>query len=240
MATKTFVDSFPAPTEVAFWLYLYFTESVGIILINIITIITFSVNRQAFGRSVYVFINLAVSDMLYGVSLAVFVQFYANSWPVNNVPRYLLLRGILLGFVLVSSIASAVSIFLVAIDRFLAIFAPFRYRVTEPKVYGFVIVICWFSCICVGTAQFMTPSKYMHILRYFLCMLRIARAGGNHHLIYSDIHQTERTKPIHVWNQNRPKCTAARAKHGVYFNDSNVLFLVDMAADRDCYCTLSV
>jgi len=161
-----FVDSFP--TESAVWINLYFTEAVCIIFINIIIIITFSAKRQAFSRSVCLFINLAVSDMLYGVSLAVFVEIhYAYPWQIKNKTNYSLLRDLIVAFVVLCAVASAVCIFLVAIDRVLAIFAPFCYRLTKPKVYGFGIVICWFCCICFGAAQVLTPNKNMNILRNF-------------------------------------------------------------------------
>lgn len=169
MSANDFADIFVSGDENLFWLRLWFIESVVIIVINTITIIIFSTNRRDFGRAVYVLINLAVSDLMYGVSMgSIFVHAHADQLPsVNQVKRFWLIRGILITFVLGSSMASALSIFIVAIDRFAAIFLPFRYRVTEPKLYVFAIAMCWCCSIGTSVAQFFIPKKYIYILIFF-------------------------------------------------------------------------
>jgi len=167
-STIDFVDTFIDHRE-PLWLHIWLTESLGIIFINIITIIIFSVNRQAFGRVVCLLTNLAVADLMYGVSVTsvTFLELNAIPWPEDDVQRYYQIRAILVAFVIAFSGASALSIFLVAIDRFAAIFLPFRYRVAEPKVYIFAIVTCWCCSISVGFAQIFTSAKDIYILIYF-------------------------------------------------------------------------
>jgi len=147
------------------WGSIYGIEATLIIIINAITILTFSTNKNVFNRAVYMLINLSVADMLFGCSI-----FFTT---LNNTPNIfgrnvdtLKINSILETLTLFCLAASGLGVLVVAADRAFATLAPFHYRATNRRYYATIIGIDWCSCLCVALTHYFIPSKYVNILLY--------------------------------------------------------------------------
>lgn len=179
MAEKSKISAFVPLNrdEEHIWFPVFSMEAVFIIFINAATITTFSINRHLFGRAVYCIINLAVSDLLYGCFFLInctynrfrsYVESDTKSY--EQQVRYLFAIQTLMIF---CTSASATSMNIIAVERVLATFVPFRHHTTRLRVYGIVIGIAWCFCICVAIVHYLTPQEYTHVLIYFYFTMTI-------------------------------------------------------------------
>ena len=120
-------------------------ESVSIVTLNLCTIIVFTRNRNLRKRSMYLVINLAVTDMLVG-GVAVYHLFYwvgvlCNIWKGHlnvHLADYIVTR-----FLIVFPGMSLLNIAIIALERAYATFRPLKYRVLKKRAYGLLIAFVW-------------------------------------------------------------------------------------------------
>lgn len=148
------------------WLSIYCVEAVWIVAINVIAIIALSTNRRFFTKAVYMLINLAVSDMLFGC--AVFVLcLYILLGSSNTRGKHSFLVA-LISFCIT---ASGTNVVVVAVDRLFATFFPFRFNALSSQYYYTFLGINWSLCLSLAICHYVLPSKNAHILAYFYAFI---------------------------------------------------------------------
>ncbi|XP_078366124.1 melanocortin receptor 5-like [Oculina patagonica] len=133
-------DDYPAKEDTA-WLFLVFiTEFLLILIINAITITTFTRIRHLRKRSTYLIINLTVADLLVGAVTGPLYIYHNNEEKFGLTWR----RFISLAFDLTFPIASQVNLCLISLDRLHATLFPFRHCLIRKCVYLKIIMGSWF------------------------------------------------------------------------------------------------
>ena len=134
-------------TDCIVWLAVYFTDSVAIVTLNLVTIIVFMKSRSLRKRSLYLVINLAVADMLCGgfsqaTDFSLLGAHYCNFWKenfyTNRVTRV---------FHILFPFTSLLNITVISLDRVHATFRPFRHRTIKGWVYGLIIILIWATAL---------------------------------------------------------------------------------------------
>lgn len=138
-------------------------EASWIILSNIVTIVTFRINRHIFRRAVYCLINLAFADMLYGVCLGVYWISMASGIKDLISDNAFIILGTLVAF---SAIASGLCLVLVALERAFATFLPFRHRTVTLTTYKFAISLTWCVSLAIATSPYFLPKKLFQVFMY--------------------------------------------------------------------------
>ena len=123
------------------WMTVGLVESVATATLNLCTIIVFIRNRNFRKRSMYLVINLAVTDMLIG-GIAVYPLFYVpgvrcNLWKWKIGANSFMVIIFLTFFF----IASFTNIAIISLERAHATFFPFRHRVLKKWVYRLIIAV---------------------------------------------------------------------------------------------------
>ena len=127
------------------WMTVGLAESVAIVTLNLCTIIVFMRNRNLRKRSMYLVINLAVTDMFVG-GVAVYYLFYwsgvyCNLWEWQSFGLWTSIS--LEIFTTIFVICSLVNIDIIALERVHATFFPLRHRVLKKRVYRLIICVVW-------------------------------------------------------------------------------------------------
>lgn len=148
------------------WLITFVVVGSMIIVLNLATILTFSVNRHLRRRNVYCLINLAVADMMYGgfgtaYSFCIFVDQYLNS-NINIAVKIVIYVLSIFAFV-----AALMSLALISLERVFATVFPFRYRSTPSRKYVMVFGFLWFLSLVVSLFFNLTPRSQFHAV--FIC-----------------------------------------------------------------------
>ena len=135
------------------WLLMYFTESVSIETLNLVTIIVFIKSRRLRNCSLYfLVINLAVANMLCGGFSQAVMDFgfygahYCYFWIIAIV--YTLFP-----------FASFLNITVISLDRIHATFRPFRHRVIRGWVYGLIITLIWVTALLMSLTVWLQIFK---------------------------------------------------------------------------------
>ena len=133
-------------TECIPWMTVGLAESVAIATLNLCTIITFKRNRNLRKRSMYLIINLVVTDMFVAGNV-VFDLFYGpgvlcNLWTVSieDGTSYFIL--VMVWFFPIGSLTNMA---IIALERVHATVYPFRHRMLKKWVYRLLIAALWVS-----------------------------------------------------------------------------------------------
>ena len=135
-------------TDCIVWLAVYFTESVAIVTLNLVTIIVFMKSRSLRKRSLYLVINLAVADMLCGgfsqavTDFSLLGGYYCNFWK-ENFYTYRVTKVLYTLF----PFTSLLNITVISLERVHATFRPFRHRIIKGWVYGLIIILIWVTAL---------------------------------------------------------------------------------------------
>jgi len=126
------------------WIAVLATLSLAIIILNLITIIVFIKNRNLRKRSTYLLINLAVVDMLVGVTAIDYINgigaYACNLWKdflPDKLHVYVTILDILFPVVSVTNITA------ISLERLHATFRPLRHRVMQRWIYRLIVAITW-------------------------------------------------------------------------------------------------
>ncbi|XP_031553722.1 free fatty acid receptor 4-like [Actinia tenebrosa] len=149
-------------------LIVFFTQAFIVVLANLLTIITFTINRHLRKRSMYCVINLAVADMLVGLgSLAVnfvIARIYGFKVLAKENAAQSDSPAVKIQFHVYTMTCNAtmLSIALVALERMSAIMWPLRHRQCSLRVYALSIAFTWLASILIaikGVFSFDDSSK---------------------------------------------------------------------------------
>ncbi|XP_078378406.1 sphingosine 1-phosphate receptor 1-like [Oculina patagonica] len=137
-------------TDIVF-IVIFALEAAAIITGNVFTIIVFWTQRTHLKRAYFLLINLAVADLLVGVTETV-------SLGTEKVPKMKAVRmedvnkikDPLLAFQLLGSSTSVIFLALISLERAHAVLRPLRHRVINTRVYICAIVIAWTAGLCIA------------------------------------------------------------------------------------------
>ena len=173
------------------WIVLLVTESLLIVIVNLLTIIVFATQRQRHRRHAYLLIrNLAIVDLLVGgISGPLRIEWnVADScdlWMYNRMTDswFFVLKVSLLNLFYMASISNITAI---ALERMHAIICPSRHLLMKKLVYKVIIAVIWLIAILRECAQIVfmkvtTPGRKterlmnftIYIPYYFISLLII-------------------------------------------------------------------
>ena len=131
------------------WFPVLITESVVILIINVITIIAFARTRHLRKCSTYLIINLTVADLLVGAVTGPLLVYLSYKDKENNGftwPGFTIWT-----FEFAFLIASQMNLSLISLERLHATIFPFRHCLTSECVYFKVIFSSWFITFLLGS-----------------------------------------------------------------------------------------
>lgn len=131
------------------WIFVDCFLFIAIVLGNVLTIVAIAVTRRLKNViSNYFILNLAVSDLLVGISLPYHLAFYLHKALSHKKP-ICISRFVLIS---VACGGSIYNIMVIAIDRYIAIVHPLSYNAyaTRRRVL-LIIVVAWFCTISVSS-----------------------------------------------------------------------------------------
>ena len=158
------------------WLAVFMSETVAIVILNIVTSIIFIKNSSLRMRSMYLVINLAVADVLVGgASGSMNVSFVGgalcNVWEYNDEKRNHFLSDVSNGMQLLFPITSLINTVAISLERVHATFRPFNHRVLRKRVSRITIAVVWVLAVLVSTALivFRNSAGQRSIYTYAWC-----------------------------------------------------------------------
>ena len=140
------------------WIVLLVTESLLIVIVNLLTIIVFATQRQRHRRHAYLLIrNLAIADLLVGgISGPLQIEWNVGDscdlWMYNRMTGswFFVLKVSLLHLFYVASISNITAI---ALERMHAIICPSRHLLMKKLVYKVIIAVIWLITLLRECAQ---------------------------------------------------------------------------------------
>ena len=195
-------------TDCIVWLAVYFTESVAIVTLNVVTIIVFMKSRSLRKRSFYLVINLALADMLCGgfsqaMDFSSLGADYCNFWKANfytnrvaNVLNTLF------------PLASLLNITVISLERVHATFRPLRHRIIKGWVYGLIIILIWVTALVLSLGVWLEIfgsmiTNNIWIWVSFVCLFVVCFCCASITLKMSDL--CHGARPQHHGAANREK-----------------------------------
>ena len=162
------------------WMTVGLVESVAIVTLNLCTIIVFMRNRNLRKRSMYLVINLAVTDMFVG-GVAVYYLFYWSGVDCNLWEWYSFDSDIYIPikiFITIFVICSLINMDIIALERVHATFFPLRHRLLKKRVYRLIICVVWVISALISITytlvlQFNETGRYLHVTFLVICILII-------------------------------------------------------------------
>lgn len=144
-------------------------ECVFILIGNIFTIYVFWTHRKHLKRTSYLLINLAVVDLLVGLTEPIAIG-------TMTIPRHFEEDGSMIStqdnissmLPTTFSCLSLFSLALISVERAYAVILPLRHRVTGNKWYTCSLFIVWSAGMVVGAAFLLHQAK---LLRYYFCQI---------------------------------------------------------------------
>lgn len=167
---------------VIIWLTAIELVAILIVFFNVGTILTFATNRNLRRRSVYCLINLAVADLLYGLSVIPsaayhFVFSLLNPSLVTESTAEFVMKVV----VELMFLASLMSLVGVPLERLFATFFPFRYRTVKSTFFIKIFANIWLLSILLvipfqissfyGYSSWLNPYTFFIFDLLLLCII---------------------------------------------------------------------
>ena len=141
--------------------------SIIVCISNAFTVFVFWVHKSKLKRTSFLVINLAVADLLIGLTDTVEVGAFALPRHIGSNETITEMKGsIVAPFVASFSCASVFFLVLISLERAFALIWPLRHRVTSRKVYTYSVVIAWLAGITIGVFSFLAVVKKYQV-KYF-------------------------------------------------------------------------
>ena len=118
------------------WAAVYCAEGILIILGSAVTIAVFRRRRSALKRASYLLINLAIADLMVGLT----VTLHGLGWLY---PMYSFVTTVGYPLISLSITVSINSLVVIAIERAFAIVKPFKHRTAPTRYYSCAICFAW-------------------------------------------------------------------------------------------------
>ena len=155
------------------FIIVYVLEAVFIIIGNSFAIFVFLTERLHQKRTCFLLINLAVADLLVGISEPIVLATgkFVKMTSVKGEEKRLTYPSSSLQL-----LASSTSVFflaLIALERVYAVLWPLRHRVTNTRVYIYSIVIVWVVGFCMAGLSLLPMFYKKADRRYFIVSIQI-------------------------------------------------------------------
>ena len=150
--------------ECSTWYAVLLTIAIGVVAVNLLSIILFIKNSNLRTRAMYLVINLTVADMFVGGSATFYVVFYFllygceagnTSLIWEELPPILVVLSTTEAWLPLTSVAG---IAVISLDRMHATFRPFRHRNITKWAYGVTIASVW-----ILTAMIVIPFRLIRL-----------------------------------------------------------------------------
>ena len=177
--------NFPLIAEGIVWCSVHGLLSVSIAVGNLLIIALFAVNKRLRKRSLFLVINMAIADLMYGaLSLPLYIyvtlgMYYYQLW-TGNISMPILYLFLIVDRLAMS--ASLISVAFISCERFYAIHRPFKHRTLTVRIYRIVIFIVWtLAFLHTGLSLFNLGKPYIYVkislgltLTFIICSCNIA------------------------------------------------------------------
>ena len=141
--------------------------SIIVCISNAFTVFVFWVHQSKLKRTSFLVINLAVADLLIGLTDTVEVGVFALPRHIGSNETITEMKGsIVAPFVASFSCASVFFLVLISLERAFALIWPLRHRVTSRKVYTYSVGIAWLAGITIGVFSFLAVVRKYQV-KYF-------------------------------------------------------------------------
>ena len=139
----------------SFWIFwtVLTIEATLICLGNAFTIFVFWHQRASFKRAWYLLINLAVADLLVGLTVLTHKLTYKPSRRLAHAD------DIFSSFFLLFATVSLLCLTVISLERVYAVLWPLRYRVASTRTYIISIVLVWTGGFCTATLEVIKSSQ---------------------------------------------------------------------------------
>ncbi|XP_078376375.1 octopamine receptor beta-1R-like [Oculina patagonica] len=140
------------PAEIAF-VGIFVMEAAAIITGNMFTILVFWTQRTHLKRTYFLLINLAVADLLVGITELIVlgtekIPIMKAGGPMKGVKK---MKNPSSAFQVSASSTSVIFLALISLERAHAVLLrPLRHRVRNTRVYIFATVIAWTAGLCIA------------------------------------------------------------------------------------------
>ena len=128
-------------------------EAILICLGNAFTIFVFWHQGASLKRAGYLLINLAVADLLVGLTVLTRISTYKPSHQLAYAD------GIFSTFFLSFATVSLLCLMVISLERVYAVLWPLRHRVARTRTYIISIVIVWTGGLCTATLEVIQTNK---------------------------------------------------------------------------------
>ena len=151
-ATDTSILVFSKAEGIA-WCSVFILISVFIVAENLFTIVLFVLNKDLRKKSLFLVVNMAFADLMLGaLSLPGYIFFvggYYQLWPEASTEFITVHRFIDTVFLQVALISAAS----ISVERFYAIYWPFKHRTLTVRTYRIVLCMVWTLAVLVSAVM---------------------------------------------------------------------------------------
>ena len=134
--------------------------SVIVCISNAFTVFVFWVHQSKLKRKGFLVVNLAVADLLVGLTHTVEVAAFALPRHIGSNETITEMKGSIAAPFLASfSCASVFFLVLISLERAFALIWPLRHRVTRRNVYTYSVVIAWLAGITIGVFSLLAAVR---------------------------------------------------------------------------------
>ena len=143
-------------TAVTVVLFAAILESLIIIVGNIFTIFVFWKNRNRLNRTTFLVINLAVADLLVGITEPISIGAFTIPGHFEKKFKSDLDANSSSPFQIAVGFSSILFLTLISLERAYALIWPLRHRVTSTKAYIYSATLAWIATIFAGVGTLLT------------------------------------------------------------------------------------
>ena len=148
-------------------------ESLIIFLANTFTVFVFWKNRNKLKRTSFLLINLAVADLLVGLSQMIYIQRYTHN--KSTLGDDILKKWILAVPSLCSPYASLFFLVLISLERAYALIWPLRHRVASFRGYIYSTIFVWAAATTLGALTLLIVKfKFLNLDHWMVALACIA------------------------------------------------------------------
>ena len=155
---------FPSKLEGITWCITFALEAILIVVGNLLTVALFAVDKKLRKKSLFLVINMAFADLLFGVvCLPLYIYFLGNyhrMWiPRMNKPlqRFFGIIHCQMIFSQVTEISAAS----ISCERFYAVYCPLKHRTLSTRVYHIAVFMIWTLAVLVGSLMSFLSSNLL-------------------------------------------------------------------------------
>lgn len=141
------------------WTVVYFVGSFTVFVANVLTVITFMVNRHLIKRSMYCLVNLAVADMVVGLGTFISNTAVLSIFGIKALIDKQFLYHRSTSVIIQTSVyyftmgATMLALIIVAFERMMATLWPLRHRTLKSSAYILFIASPWICALTIGISS---------------------------------------------------------------------------------------